>query len=80
MESLIGSIRSYWRIDSQNQKSESSVNHRQKSDDAIVLTSIHAKHLDDVESHNMAEKGIYVQTKMSKNETERQTSQVHDIE
>ena len=75
MESFIGSIRNYLRIDSQNQNSKSSVNH-QISDDAIVLTSIDARHLDDVESHNFVEEGIYVQTKLSKSETERHTSEV----
>ncbi|KAM0795055.1 hypothetical protein BDR22DRAFT_872508 [Usnea florida] len=74
MESLIGSIRSYLGIDSQIPNIESSVNHRQLSDDAIVLTSIHARHLDDLEGQNLAEEGIYVQTKLSKSETERQTS------
>lgn len=76
MESFIGSIRSYLGIDSQNQNSKSSVNHRQISDDAIVWTSIDARHLDDVESHTLAEEGIYVQTKLSKSETERHTSNV----
>ena len=76
VESFIGSIRSYLGIDSQSQTSKSNVNHRQMSDDGIVLTSIHARDLDDAESHNFAEEGIYVHTKMSKSETERHTSQV----
>ena len=79
-ESLIGSIRRYWKIDSQNQTTESSVKYRQKSDDVIVLISTPVKHLDDGESYNMAEEGIYVQMKLGKNKTERQTSEVLDNE
>lgn len=74
IESSIGGIRSYLRIDSKNQNSKSIVNRRQIPDKAIVLTSINTRHLDDVESHIVAEEGIYVQTKLSKSETERHIS------
>ena len=51
IESSIGSIRSYLGINSKKQNSKSIVNRRQIPDDAIVLTSINTRHLDDVESY-----------------------------
>lgn len=76
IESFLGSVRNYLRIDPQNQNSKSSINHRQISDDAVVLTNRNTSHLDDLGSHNFAEEGIYVQTKLSKSETERHISTV----
>ena len=71
MESFLGGIRSYLRLGSQNPNSKSSLNHQQTSDDAVVLTSIQARHLDDLESHDVAREGIYVHTKLSTSQTER---------
>lgn len=49
----------------------SNQSYRQMPDDAILLTSIHGRQLEDVESRGSVEEGIHVQTKISTIESER---------
>ncbi|KAG7005494.1 hypothetical protein G7Y79_00019g046740 [Physcia stellaris] len=84
LETMIGTLRSYLRLGSQSKTSinqdkgfkpfESPADHAAKSypDDAFILTSIKGRRSEDLESRNSTDAGIYVGTKVSRSESERQ--------